>query len=96
MIEDDSTVGCCFIDEQYLKDLLGNNVSAKHTLAIQLQIFVQTILPNLAATPAGRYSIGWTAVPAGRYSIRWTAIPAVRYSIRWTAIPARLVSVGPL
>ena len=31
-LEDDGTVGCCFIAEQYLKDLLGNNASAKHTL----------------------------------------------------------------
>ena len=42
MIEDDGTVGCCFIAEQYPEDLLGNNASAKHTLSIQLRMFVPT------------------------------------------------------
>ena len=42
MIEDVGTVGCGFIQDKYLEDLLGNNAQAKRALGIQIRIFVPT------------------------------------------------------
>jgi len=42
MIDDIGTVGCGFISEQYLEELLGNNAEAKRALGIQVRIFVPT------------------------------------------------------
>ena len=39
MIEDVGTVGCGFIQDKYLEDLLGNNAQAKRALGIQIRIF---------------------------------------------------------
>ena len=38
--EDVGTVGCGFIAERYLEDLLGNNAEARRTLGIQVRIFI--------------------------------------------------------
>jgi len=42
MIEDVGTVGCGFIQEKYLEEILGNNAGAKRALGIQIRIFVPT------------------------------------------------------
>ena len=42
LTEDLGTVGCGFIQEYYLEDLLGNTAEAKRTAAVQVIIFVPT------------------------------------------------------
>jgi hypothetical protein len=43
MIDDVGTVGCGFISEEYLEDILGNNAEAKRALGIQVRIFIPTM-----------------------------------------------------
>jgi len=43
MIDDVGTVGCGFISEEFLEDILGNNAEAKRALGIQVRIFVPTM-----------------------------------------------------
>jgi hypothetical protein len=43
LIDDVGTVGCGFISEDFLEDILGNNAEAKRALGIQVRIFVPTM-----------------------------------------------------
>ena len=43
MQPDMGTVGCGFICEEYLEDLLGNNLDSKRALGIQIRIFIPTV-----------------------------------------------------
>ncbi len=43
LVDDLGTAGCGFISEQYLEDLLGNNIKARTALGVQVRIFVPTL-----------------------------------------------------